>query len=211
MPQPSLHTGLAVGARGVYSSGHQRSRKIRQSRMHRICAMLPPCCPHCGSCQSHCGRFRAAFVRGRCAPVLRHCCRSILRTVCTALELLPAMERGDQEVFLRLPSGVAVGTVDLPSVVRSSSSSLPAEARRRARTRAVHVRGGEPDPAAARSGRRTGHGAHGREGKPRERRQLHCTGGSSPIPTSRRSVIHIRTPRLPTLHGRRHESPGPSG
>ena len=110
-----------------YNLTHQAGlhrRKTRQSHMHRICAMLPPCCPHCGSCQSHCGRFRAAFVRGRCAPVLRHCCRSILRTVCTALELLPAMERGDQEVFLRLPSGVAVGTVDLPSVVKSSSSRL---------------------------------------------------------------------------------------
>ena len=114
-----------------YNLTHQAGlhrRKIHRSRMHRICAMLPPCCPHCGSCQSHCGRFRAAFVRGRCAPVLRHCCRSILRTVCTALELLPAMERGDQEVFLRLPSGVAVGTVDLPSSVRSSSSRLGSKA-----------------------------------------------------------------------------------
>ena len=108
----------------TYNLTHQAGlhrRKIHRSRMHRICAMLPPCCPHCGSCQSHCGRFRAASVRGRCAPVIRHCCRSILRTVCTALELLPAMERGDQEVFLRLPSGVAVGTVDLPSVLERDS------------------------------------------------------------------------------------------
>ena len=37
------------------------------------------------------------------------------------------------------------------------------------------------------------------------------TGGSSPTSSSRRSVINIRIPRLPTIYERRNGSPGLSG